>query len=590
MSWTAKAVLAAATLNCGLLSASAGDETNKGLWLKDGDCALYSAGAGPGDTVQWTGSCANGYAEGLGTATFTHDGQSQSFTASFAHGVIPDGHVITRWGQGWSYDGETIGGRFNGFGVLTTEGGDRFIGQWDNGKMNSFGVLLRASGERYVGDWKDDKPNGKGELRRTDGSVVTGNFVNGKLDEPSAKAAAAKSDKADTPKSEANAPAEAPDNASNASNTSNANVTGAPFSSVSGKALTGVDGSSVILTVIEGGMEFQVVPAGGVARKTTFTFMTDRMGTVVEDSGSPSAGSSVTGFFRLTPKGVEVRYADGHSAMLSASTDGGVQMALDGDAGHSCRAWYPSGHQFSDLEKKAALDAYATKLGLPVAAHDTSDGCPALQPASASPATSSPPPGKTTQLVTPRPRLQAKTESRAAIKVPTRVAKASYRIGDYQPLKELESVTVKPSDVHLIDAPDASASVIAVPDSGARIAAGEGDKNNASRCLKVDSDGSHWGFRNKCDFDVQFAYCMAGGSSSLTACGANNAVITSATGSVAAHGFGALQTDTGLSDKDASHNFRWIACGGGAGEVVAHLDHYEPPAGRCERAQTASVK
>ena len=68
----------------------------------------------PATAVSWTGACVDGYAEGLGTATFTHDGQSQSFTANFAHGVIPDGHVITRWGQGWSYDGETVGGRFNG--------------------------------------------------------------------------------------------------------------------------------------------------------------------------------------------------------------------------------------------------------------------------------------------------------------------------------------------------------------------------------------------------------------------------------------------------------------------------------------------
>jgi hypothetical protein len=83
---------------------------------------------------------------------------------------------------------------------------------------------------------------------------------------------------------------------------------------------------------------------------------------------------------------------------------------------------------------------------------------------------------------------------------------------------------------------------------------------------------------------------MAGGSGSLTACGTKNVVTTSAAGSVAAHGFGALVTDTSLTDKDASHNFRWIACGGGAGEVVARLDHYEPPAGRCERAQTASTK
>ena len=34
--------------------------------------------------------------------------------------MIPDGHVITRWGQGWSYDGDTVGGRFNGEGILTT--------------------------------------------------------------------------------------------------------------------------------------------------------------------------------------------------------------------------------------------------------------------------------------------------------------------------------------------------------------------------------------------------------------------------------------------------------------------------------------
>ncbi|HWU55765.1 MAG TPA: hypothetical protein VN175_09700, partial [Rhizomicrobium sp.] len=545
----------------------------------DGDCALYSAGAGPGDAVQWTGQCVNGYAEGLGTATFTHNGQAQSFTAFFEHGVIPDGHVITRWGKGWSYDGEAIGGRFNGFGILTTEDSDRFDGRWDNGKMNGFGVLLRANGERYAGDWKDDKPNGKGQLRHTDGSLVSGDFVDGKLD------------KSENP---TKISATIVKGGSSAPDSVSGNTTGAPFGSVSGKTLTGVDGSAITLTVIEGGMELQVIPAGGMARKTTFTFMTDRMGTVVEDSGSPSAGSSVTGFFRLTAKGVEVRYADGHSAMLSAGPDGGVQMLLDGDVGSSCRAWYPAGHQFSDLEKKAALNAYATKLGLPVAASDVSNGCssaPALQPATVAPATpapaASPPPGKAATL-----RQRSKLESRNDVKMPTRVAKASYRIGDYQAAKALETVTVRPSDVHPIDAPDAPTTAISVPDIDSRtaLAGDKADRNNASGCLKVDSDGSHWGFRNSCDFDVQFAYCMAGGSNSLTACGTNNAVTTSAAGSVAAHGFGALVTDTSLADKDASHNFRWIACGGGSGEVVARLDHYEPPAGRCERAQSASVK
>jgi hypothetical protein len=178
MSGIARAVLAAALLNCGLLSASAEDQ---GQWLRDGNCSLYSADAQPGDTVSWTGSCVDGYAEGLGTATFTRDGQSQSFTANFVHGVIPDGHVISRWGHGWSYDGEAVAGRFQGWGILTTDASDRFDGQWTDGKLNGFGVFLRANGERYAGDWKDDKPNGSGEFRHVDGTFVNGLFVDGKL-------------------------------------------------------------------------------------------------------------------------------------------------------------------------------------------------------------------------------------------------------------------------------------------------------------------------------------------------------------------------------------------------------------------------
>src|SRR4051812_2403404 len=421
MSGIARAALAAALLNCGLLAAAA-EESSTGQWLKDGACSLYSAGAVAGDTVSWTGSCVDGYAEGVGTATFTHGGQSQVFTANFQHGVIPDGHVITRWGAGWSYDGETVGGRFQGAGILTTDASDRFEGQWADGKMIGFGVLRRANGERYAGDWKDDKPNGMGELFHADGTKLAGTFADGKL----IKAVDTKSD----------APAKLVDTSK------------APFGSVAGKTLTGVDGSSIALNLIEGGMELQVVPAEGTARKTTFTFMTDRMGTVVEDSGAPSAGSSVTGFFRLTGKGVEIRYSDGRSAMLAASADGGVQMALDGDAGPSCRAWYPSGHTFSDGEKKAALNAYASKLGLPVAANDTSAGCAAAPkpqaanvapPALAAPASPAPTSAK------------AKPERHAAAKIPIRIAKASYRIGDYQP-KALEQVAVKTSEIHTIDA------------------------------------------------------------------------------------------------------------------------------------------
>jgi hypothetical protein len=34
---------------------------------------------------------------------------------------------------------------------------------------------------------------------------------------------------------------------------------------------------------------------------------------------------------------------------------------------------------------------------------------------------------------------------------------------------------------------------------------------------------------------------------------------------------------------DADHDFRWVACSGNSGDVVAHLDRADPPVGRCER-------
>ena len=185
MSGIARAILVTAFLSCFLLSASADDQR-----LNEASCSLFGPATGPGDTVRWTGACVDGFAEGLGTATFIHDGLPQSFTAAFVRGVIPDGHVVRRWGNGWSYNGQEVAGRFQGWGILTTEGGDRFEGQWIGGKLNGFGVLLRADGERYVGDWKNDQPNGSGEFRSTDGTMVNGLFVDGKLSNPGVSFAA----------------------------------------------------------------------------------------------------------------------------------------------------------------------------------------------------------------------------------------------------------------------------------------------------------------------------------------------------------------------------------------------------------------
>ena len=76
MSGITRPALAAALLNCRLQTASA-DVNSTGQWLKDDAYSVHSVDAATGDTVSWTGSCVDVYAEGLGTATFTQDCQQR---------------------------------------------------------------------------------------------------------------------------------------------------------------------------------------------------------------------------------------------------------------------------------------------------------------------------------------------------------------------------------------------------------------------------------------------------------------------------------------------------------------------------------
>jgi hypothetical protein len=130
-------------------------------------------------------------------------------------------------------------------------------------------------------------------------------------------------------------------------------------------------------------------------------------------------------------------------------------------------------------------------------------------------------------------------------------------------------VEVRKSDIHLID--PAPAEVMPV------VATMPGEAG-ASSCLSIESDGAHWGFRNKCEYSVQYAYCTMDGRNQLTAC--KEGFVG---GSVAPKGFGVLVADDNLRSVNENHDFRWVACQGGAGEVIARMDKSDPPAGRCVR-------
>ena len=532
----ARAAWAAALLNCALPHAFAADDSH---WLKDPytHCQMFDANAKPGDHVGWLGECQDGLASGYGTAIFMNgDREFESFTGSFARGVALDGPVTVTWGQGWRYEGSHAGGQFSGAGVLINPLKDRFSGSWVGGKLNGQGTLTRSNGERYDGLWKDDLPNGEGVLEDPDGNIVKGVFRDGKLEGASLETPqiTKKDDLKKMPEVHA-------------------------FAGISGKTLTGVDGSRIALTLIEGGIERQITDTGAQPKKTTFTFMNDRLGTVVEYGGGDA---NVTGFFRLTDTGVEVRYADGRGEMLTATPDGGVLMQRSAVSGQTnCRTWYPDGHAFSEADKKQALAEYASRLGLgpaPSASCDAPGAVAMLHPS------------------------DAKAKDRT-IKVKPVSLTAPTHLTAPARIDALSPVTVKDSVVHTIDTATPPVAMARLPVPEVTLPAGQHD---ASACLKVESDGRHWGFRNACGTSVQFSYCLWHGSEPLAACGDDG--MRAISGSVAANGLATLTSDTSFSEKDGEHDFRWVACDGGAGEVVAHLERADPPSGRCERAAVAA--
>lgn len=100
----------------------------------------------------YTGSCANGLAEGSGLASGTAE-----------------------------YHGGFRAGKKHGVGVKTWSNGDRYEGGFAEDKRQGAGVYIFGrgpwAGERYEGEFSDDKRHGMGAYRWPSGDVYTGTWV-----------------------------------------------------------------------------------------------------------------------------------------------------------------------------------------------------------------------------------------------------------------------------------------------------------------------------------------------------------------------------------------------------------------------------
>lgn len=537
------------------------------VFLRDPNSGCMISGIDPAlDSATWSGQCIDGAAGGPGTATFLIRGRfAQSLTGVFSAGALRDGHAVLRWADGTNYEGDVVSGRMDGLGILVTASGNRFEGQWSDGhlKNNSLAVWP-GRGEQQTRPQQNTASNIAPP--RPDVSNIQSAPAAPKMAEQTADAVPPPPVKAPSP-----TPAVPDDDARSAPHDPPRDLA-PPIQDIAGQKFYAVDGTSLTLAKNDDNLIRVIAAPNGTPAKVVFVFLNDKVGSVSEGDDD----DKVAGVFRLNEKGIVTDYSDGHSEIFGPNRSGGVSMIVNAPGGGSrCVAWYPEGHRFSLDERKAALSAYAAHLGLPDSAHKAAKTAPEKPDCATSSggtgwltrtASASSSPSKKEAKPAPRPDHQA------ALPV-THALPASFIMP--LPSDADEPVTVRNSVVHKIDADPAPQTRDGETQASNEPVAKGG---SASSCLSVESDGLHWGFHNHCSYDVQFVYCLANNADPLASC-SKGAV----SGSVAPNGSSALIADKSLSETDADHDFRWVACGGGAGEVVVHLDRVDPPVGRCVR-------
>jgi hypothetical protein len=379
---------------------------------------------------------------------------------------------------------------------------------------------------------------------------------------------------------------------------------------VFGKTLISIDGSTIEIVASEGRISREIVAPNGAVQRSNFVFINARLGTVADARDA----ARVTGVFRASDQEILIQYGDGSSETVAPNSEGGVTIdTVSPKHPAYCTAWYPEGHVFSLDDRKAALLQYANRLGLGASTEKAAgtparSGCGiAAPPATAASLTTSGPAASPVPAAAPAPAaLQppaavpamepAGADQKAASTEPpqsvaatpmvlpgiaeatamaagTGELPAAIAVAKAAELPATDPVEVRKSDVHLIDPPMEATPAVATTGGMPNPA-----QPGASSCLSVENDGTHWGFRNKCGYSVQYAYCTMDQRNQLTAC--KDGFVG---GSVAANGFGVLVADQNPRSLNENHDFRWVACQGGAGEVIARLDKIDPPVGRCVR-------
>lgn len=126
-------------------------------WIADKrGCKVANPMPREGESITWSGPCADGYADGDGVLQWYYNGQA-------------DDRYEGRLDKGWA----------EGQGVLNKADGGKYDGHWKHSVQNGMGRYEAPDGSVYDGEWKDGKPNGSGQFRTPDGRMFMGQWKDG---------------------------------------------------------------------------------------------------------------------------------------------------------------------------------------------------------------------------------------------------------------------------------------------------------------------------------------------------------------------------------------------------------------------------
>jgi hypothetical protein len=115
-------------------------------------CKVWNPHPAGGETVNWSGGCVDGLAQGQGTLQWLKDGRTIEKDDGEWNRGRQTGQGTQDWGSG-RYEGQLTGGEPSGHGIMMLQT-SRYEGSFRNGKPNGEGTVTNLDGV-FKGTWKD---------------------------------------------------------------------------------------------------------------------------------------------------------------------------------------------------------------------------------------------------------------------------------------------------------------------------------------------------------------------------------------------------------------------------------------------------